>query len=67
MVDGQLAQPGPAGRGVELLLLKEREGVLRFEAQCREGKQVKAWDVLCETLGVASATANKAVKSSTNK
>ncbi len=39
----------------------EREGVLRFEAQCREGKQVKAWDVLCETLGVASATANKAI------
>src|SRR2546423_1891416 len=39
----------------------EREGVLRFEVQCREGKQVKAWDVLCETLGVASATANKAV------
>ncbi|MGB8509190.1 MAG: hypothetical protein WCD76_12455 [Pyrinomonadaceae bacterium] len=39
----------------------EREGVLRFEAQCREGKQVKAWDVLCETLGVASATANKAM------
>src|SRR5437763_15780292 len=39
----------------------EGEGVLRFEAECREGKQVKAWDVLCETLGVASATANKAV------
>lgn len=39
----------------------EREGVLRFEAQCREAGQVKAWDVLCETLGVASATANKAV------
>jgi hypothetical protein len=39
----------------------EREGVLRFEAQCREGKQVRAWDVLCETIGVASATANKAV------
>src|SRR5947199_5416337 len=39
----------------------EREGVLRFEAELREGKQVKAWDVLCETLGVASATANKAV------
>src|ERR671912_564142 len=39
----------------------EREGVLRFEAQCREGKQVKAWDVLCEALGVASATANKAI------
>src|SRR5438105_10049625 len=39
----------------------EREGVLRFEAECREGKQFKDWDVLCETLGVASATANKAV------
>jgi hypothetical protein len=39
----------------------EREGVLRFEAECREGKQVKAWDLLCETLGVASATANKAI------
>jgi hypothetical protein len=39
----------------------EREGVLRFEAQCREGKQVKAWDVLCGVLGVASATANKAI------
>src|SRR2546423_14374789 len=39
----------------------EREGVLRFEAECREGKQVKAWDVLCETLGVARATANKAI------
>jgi hypothetical protein len=40
----------------------EREGVLRFEAQCREGKQVTAWDVLCEAVGVASATANKAVR-----
>jgi hypothetical protein len=39
----------------------EREGVLRFEAESREGKQVKAWDVLCEVAGVASATANKAV------
>jgi hypothetical protein len=39
----------------------EREGVLRFEAQCREAVQVKAWDVLCEVLGVASATANKAL------
>ena len=39
----------------------EREGVLRFEAELREGKQVKSWNVLCETLGVASATANKAV------
>ena len=39
----------------------EREGVLRFEAECREGKQVKAWTVLCQLLGVASATANKAL------
>ncbi|HMF58337.1 MAG TPA: hypothetical protein VK619_18480, partial [Pyrinomonadaceae bacterium] len=39
----------------------EREGVLRFEAEPREGKQVKAWDALCEVVGVASATANKAV------
>ena len=42
-------------------LYREREGVLRFEAELREGKQVKAWDVLCEVVGVASATANKAV------
>src|SRR5215204_5579019 len=35
----------------------EREGVLRFEAEFREAGQVKAWDLLCETLGVASATA----------
>jgi hypothetical protein len=40
----------------------EREGVLRFEAQCREGRQVKAWAGLCEVVGVASATANKAVR-----
>jgi hypothetical protein len=39
----------------------EREGVLRFEAEVREGKQVKAWSVLCELLGVASATASKAL------
>ena len=39
----------------------EREGVLRFEAEWREGKQVKAWVVLCELVGVASATANKAL------
>ena len=41
---------------------REREGVLRFEAEWREGKQVKAWDVLCEVVGVASATANKALR-----
>lgn len=39
----------------------EREGVLRFEAESREGNHVKAWVVLCETLGVASATASKAL------
>lgn len=39
----------------------EREGVLRFEAEWREGKHVKAWSVLCEILGVASATASKAL------
>src|ERR1043166_1994428 len=39
----------------------EREGVLRFEAESRGGKQVKAWDVLCEVAGGASAPANKAV------
>jgi len=40
---------------------REREGILRFEAEWREGKQVKAWSVLCEIVGVASATANKAL------
>jgi hypothetical protein len=40
----------------------ERDGVLRFEADFREeGKQVKAWAALCELLGVASATASKAL------
>jgi hypothetical protein len=40
----------------------EREGVLRFEAEFREeGKPVKAWTALCELLGVASATASKAL------
>lgn len=40
----------------------ERDGVLRFESELREVGQVKAWSVLCEVLGVASATANKALK-----
>jgi hypothetical protein len=40
----------------------EREGVLRFEAGIREdGKQVRAWGALCELVGVASATASKAL------
>jgi DNA-binding transcriptional regulator YhcF (GntR family) len=41
--------------------LYEREGVLRFEGEVREGQHVKAWSALCELLGVASATANKAL------
>jgi hypothetical protein len=39
----------------------EQQGVLRFEAQVREGKHIKAWAVLCELLSVSSATANKAL------
>ena len=40
----------------------ERDGVLRFEAQAsEEGKSLKAWTSLCQLLGVASATANKAL------
>src|SRR5881275_210131 len=38
----------------------EREGVLRIEAEIREEKLVKAWSVLCDLVGVASATASKA-------
>jgi hypothetical protein len=40
----------------------ERDGVLRFESELREAGRVKAWSVLCEVLGVASATANKALR-----
>lgn len=40
----------------------EREGVLRIEAEVRDGKLVKAWPLLCEMVGVASATANKALR-----
>jgi hypothetical protein len=40
----------------------EREGVLRIEAEVREEKLVKAWSVLCELVGVASATASKALR-----
>jgi hypothetical protein len=39
----------------------ERTGVLRFEAEVREQKHVKAWLVFCEVAGVASATAHKAL------
>ncbi len=40
----------------------ERDGVLRIEAEIREAKLVKAWAVLCDLAGVASATANKAIQ-----
>lgn len=40
----------------------ERDGVLRIEAGVREDKVVKAWTVFCELVGVASATASKAVR-----
>ena len=39
----------------------ERDGVLRFESEVRDERHVKAWAVLCDVLGVASATANKAL------
>jgi hypothetical protein len=40
----------------------EREGVLRIEAEVRDEKLVKSWSVLCELVGVASATASKALR-----
>lgn len=40
----------------------ERDGVLRIEAEVREGKLTKAWAVLCDLVGVASATASKAIR-----
>jgi hypothetical protein len=40
----------------------EREGVLRFGAELRDEGRVGAWDALCELLGVASATASKALR-----
>lgn len=40
----------------------ERDGVLRFEAETSQGKQIKAWSVLCKLVGVSSETANKAVR-----
>lgn len=39
----------------------EQTGVLRFTAEIRENRQVKAWAVFCEIAGVASATAHKAL------
>lgn len=44
------------------VLFWEREGVLRFTAQAdEEGKSLNAWKSLCGILGVASATARKAL------
>jgi hypothetical protein len=40
----------------------EREGVLRIEAEESGGKLVKAWTVLCDLVGVSSATASKALQ-----
>jgi hypothetical protein len=40
----------------------ERDGVLRFEAELDGDNRVKAWDALCEVVGVASATASKALR-----
>jgi hypothetical protein len=40
----------------------ERDGVLRFEAEMRGDCHVKAWNALCATVGVASATASKALR-----
>ena len=40
----------------------EREGVLRIEAETRDEEVVKAWTVLCDLVGVSSATASKALR-----
>jgi hypothetical protein len=39
----------------------ERDGVLRFESELRDNGHVTAWEALCEAIGVASATARKAL------
>jgi hypothetical protein len=40
----------------------ERDGVLHFEGELSDDKRLTAWDELCRAVGVASATANKALK-----
>ncbi|HLM55944.1 MAG TPA: hypothetical protein VK422_07405 [Pyrinomonadaceae bacterium] len=40
----------------------ERDGVLRFESEQRDDGQFTAWEALCEVVGVASATARKALR-----
>jgi len=39
----------------------ERDGVLHFQGEVHGNTYVKAWDALCEAVGVASATARKAL------
>jgi hypothetical protein len=40
----------------------ERDGVLRIEAEAKDEKLVKAWAVVCDLVGVSSATASKALR-----
>jgi hypothetical protein len=40
----------------------ERDGVLHFQGEVHGNTHVKAWDALCKAVGVASATANKALR-----
>jgi hypothetical protein len=40
----------------------ERDGVLRFEGDLSGDRRVTAWEELCKAVGVASATANKAMR-----
>jgi len=40
----------------------ERDGVLRFEGELGDNGHVTAWAAMCEVLGVASATAAKALR-----
>ena len=40
----------------------ERDGVLRFEGELNDDGHVTAWEALCAVVGVASATANKALR-----
>jgi hypothetical protein len=42
--------------------LFEKEGVLHFVSEVREGKTITAWENLCETVGVAGGTASKALQ-----
>ncbi len=44
------------------LHFREQEGVLRFTGEEREGKWLTAWEQLISMLGVASATAQKALQ-----